>query len=116
MQTNTRKHLDIMAQVMTDTQRHDGLIDLADWLKAEEEAEGKAEAARLAEEPTKKKTKKGLSRVEATTTVTGRPTTNNLIDTNDLLSYAESLAPVKVDLGGKNWVGQLVGAYFQQLC
>jgi hypothetical protein len=112
MRTNTRKRPDIMAQVMTDTQRHDGLIDLADWLKAEEEAEDKAEAARLAEEPTKKKTKE-LSRVEATTIVTGRPTTNNLTDTNDLLSYAEPLAPVKVDLGGKNWVGQLVGACFQ---
>jgi len=100
---------------MTETQRGDGLIDLADWLRAEEEAEAKAEAVRLAEEPTKKKLKKGLSRVEATTIVTGRPTTNFLIDTNDLLTYAEPPAPVKVDLGGKNWVGQLVGAYFQKL-
>lgn len=111
-----------MAQVMTDTQLEspqnrragdDGLIDLADWLKAEEEAEAKAEAARLAEEPTKKKSKRGLNRIEATTTVTGRPTTNNLIDTNDLLSYAEPRAPVNVDLGGKNWVGQLFGARLQ---
>jgi hypothetical protein len=110
-----------MAQVMTDTQLEspqtrragDDLIDLADWLKAEEEMEAKAEAARLAAGQTQKKSK-GPSRIEATTIVTGRPTTNNVIDANDLLTYAEPLPPVKVDLGGKNWVGQLFGLYIQQ--
>jgi hypothetical protein len=86
-----------------------GLIDLADWLKAEEEEEAKAEVARLAEEPTKKKSKKGINRIEATTIVTGRPSTNNVRDVNDLLSYNDPISPVKVDLGGKNWVGQLIG-------
>jgi hypothetical protein len=89
----------------------DGLAEIADWVKTKEEAEAKAEAARLTEEPTKKKSNKGLSRVEATTVVTGRPTTNHLTDTNDLLTYAEPRPPVKVDLSGKNWIGQLFGMY-----
>ena len=91
-----------------------GLISLADWLKAEEEAEAKADAARLAEEPARKRPKKGSTRIEATTIVTGRPTTNNFHSTSELLSFAEPVAPIKVDLGGKNWVGQLTGPSQQQ--
>jgi hypothetical protein len=107
-----------MAQVMVETQLEspqkrragdDGLIDLTDWLKAEEEAEAQREAARLAEEPTGKISKNGFSRIEATTIVTGRPTTSNKIDRNDLLSLDEPRPPVKVDFSGKNWIGHLVG-------
>jgi len=118
-----------MAQVKVETQLEspqkrkaggDGLIDLTDWLKAgekaEEEAEAQGGAARLAEESPNKKSKNGFSRIEATTIVTGRPTTNNTIGRNDLLSLDEPRLPVVVDLGGKNWVGHLWGTQFQKPC
>lgn len=95
-----------MAQVATDAQldsaRKHSLIPLEDWLK-------EAAAERLVGEPVKKKSKKGVDRVEATTKVTGRPSTNSSVGNNGLQSQALPPPPVEVDLAGKNWVGLLLG-------
>jgi hypothetical protein len=109
-----QKYHDKIAQVMTDTQlerpeKRPGLLSLDDWLKLEAEVEAKGGATRLAEGPAKKKSKMAANRIEATTIVTGRPSTNNGLNGNDLLSYAEPRSPIKVDLCGKNWVGLLTG-------
>lgn len=107
-----------MAQVTTDVQcgssqkrsvYDGGLIEIGEWLKEKEGGEAQAGVEGRTGQPARKKAKGATDKVEANTIVTGRPGSGNPIDNSSPQSPTLPPQQVEVDLGGKNWVGQLLG-------
>lgn len=75
------------------------LVEVREWLKADEVAEAKLEGKGTVNSTTNPP-RRPSSSIESVTTVIGRPTT---------LGHVVHVPPTELNLEGKNWIGLLMG-------